>query len=401
MIEYVTWVLKEARSDGIKRLYFLARDGWIMYELAKVLAPKLNVDIDLKYIHVSRYVLRNAEYYIIGKRCIDSICIGGIDITFEKLMKRAAMTDAEIKAVASEVGYTNRLDECLSYSQIQELKNKLDSLGISFFEFVNTHSKAFYDSTSAYFESVGLTESVNYAIVDSGWLGSTARSMENILENITGEKKNILGYYFGIYNLPVNASASNYKSFYLRPRFDIGKKARFSICLFETLFSSYEGMTMGYRKMADKIVPDLSKNGNPNSKEMLRNKDLIMLYESNLKAGDLSIRNVKRLLSLIMSSPTKDEARILGSLQFCDDVLELQMQNVAARWDMHELKKQNVFRKIKLKLLSHGEKLHESGWPEASIVNLVGDGFRGKWALFSERLFKRGIYVRKAIEEKN
>ena len=398
MTEYVSWVLKRAKADGINRLYFLARDGWLMYELAKKLMPKLGIDIDLRYIHVSRYVLRNAEYHFIGRKCIDSICVGGIDITFEKLMKRCALSDEEILEVAKELRFEDRLRECLSYAQIQELKVRIDAFGISFFEMVQEHSEYFYKSITDYFEYVGLTENIAYAIVDSGWLGTTAVSMGNILSHMLKRTVKVNGYYFGIYDIPKNADDKCFKSYYLHPNKDISRKVRFSICLFETLFSSPEGMTMGYENKNSVIKPICSGAGNPNEKLLRRNKELLMLYEGYLKAGDLSIGIVTKLLSLFMGSPTKMEAKLFGSLQFCDDVLELQMQNVAANWDMDELKKQSFLRKVAIKFFNSKEKLHESGWPEGSIVNLLGNSVKCRWALFNERLYKRGMYVRKAIK---
>ena len=399
LTQYVTWVLKTAYKDGNKRLYFLARDGWMMYELAKKISSKLNLNMDLRYIYVSRYVLKNAEYYFIGRRCIDSICVGGIDITFYKIMKRAALTDKEILIVAEETGYKDRLNECLSYVQIQELKKRLDGFSLSFFDFVYAHSRGFYEDITNYFEYVGLIDDVKFAVVDSGWLGTTAVSMGNILSYMTKRQINISGYYFGLYELPKSGKNKNFKAYYLHPNLNIGRKTRFSICLFETLFSAPVGMTMGYRTEEEKVVPILSTSGNPNKNVIERNKDLLMIYESYLEAGDLSVGKLEKLLSLIMGKPTKEEAKIFGNLQFCDDVLELQMQHVAADWDEIELRKQSFLRKILIKFFKSKEKLHESGWPEASIVNLVGTGIRGKWALFNERLYKRGMYVRKAIKK--
>ena len=34
MVSYVEWVLEEALRSGKKRIYFLARDGWLMYQTA-------------------------------------------------------------------------------------------------------------------------------------------------------------------------------------------------------------------------------------------------------------------------------------------------------------------------------------------------------------------------------
>ncbi len=51
---YVIWVLREARARGAERLRFLSRDGQVLYELARQIAPRLGIDLDLEYVYSSR-----------------------------------------------------------------------------------------------------------------------------------------------------------------------------------------------------------------------------------------------------------------------------------------------------------------------------------------------------------
>lgn len=60
LMEYVEWVLSEARREGKKRLYFLARDGYMMYLAAQRLAEERNADIEIRYLKISRLAVRNA-----------------------------------------------------------------------------------------------------------------------------------------------------------------------------------------------------------------------------------------------------------------------------------------------------------------------------------------------------
>ena len=84
LYEFVLWVLQEALQSGKKRLYFLARDGYQMYLAARQLCKQYNLDIECRYLKVSRYAVRVPEYHLLGERCLERICVGGIDVTFEK-----------------------------------------------------------------------------------------------------------------------------------------------------------------------------------------------------------------------------------------------------------------------------------------------------------------------------
>ena len=88
---FVMWALGEARAAGIRRLYFLARDGYPMYLAARKLCAAWGVPIECRYLYVSRYAVRRAEHLLLGRECVRDICARGIDVTFEKVMRRAGL----------------------------------------------------------------------------------------------------------------------------------------------------------------------------------------------------------------------------------------------------------------------------------------------------------------------
>ena len=55
---YVWHVLEQAERMGLKRLYFLARDGYIMLEIAREIARVCPVSLDLRYLYCSESSLR-------------------------------------------------------------------------------------------------------------------------------------------------------------------------------------------------------------------------------------------------------------------------------------------------------------------------------------------------------
>lgn len=153
--DYVEWVLEKAVRSGKKRLYFLARDGWMMYHAAQRIIDKRMLDIEISYLKVSRYAIRSAQYYLLGEKSLDLICIGGIDVTFERIMKRALLTDEEARHVARIAGYEDRYDTVLNYRQIQELKQQLKDVKI-LFKYIEQHSKINYENAVGYLRQEGL-----------------------------------------------------------------------------------------------------------------------------------------------------------------------------------------------------------------------------------------------------
>jgi predicted HAD superfamily hydrolase len=51
---FVLWVLQMAKAKGLKRLYFISRDGFLLLKVAKVLARSVDPNLELRYLYGSR-----------------------------------------------------------------------------------------------------------------------------------------------------------------------------------------------------------------------------------------------------------------------------------------------------------------------------------------------------------
>lgn len=405
LTEYVEWVLEEAVKDKKKRLYFLARDGYMMYRMAKKLVEARGLDLEIRYLKISRFSIRSAEYYFAGKAALNTLCVGGININFEKIMKRANLTEAESLHIARLAGYTENYRTVLSCRQLCRLKKELSQID-QFFVYLKKHAGDCYHTTVSYLRQEGLFAGTSYALVDSGWTGTLQLSMQRVLEHEKAGKVRLQGYYFGLYARPKGTDRGQYRAFYFGER-EVLRKISFSNCLFETVFSAPEGMTCGYQLKEQKqpeAVYEAVENdsGNPNAGVMEHFTELLTQYASfyggaghdNALPHKKRVGFVESLLKPMMGKPTQWEAKAFGGLLFCDDVLELHLQPVAARWDEEELRKQRFFNKILIKMNLKSGILHESAWAEGSIARLekkAGNPMR------QERLYKSFMYLRKAF----
>ena len=120
MYSFVSWILQQAEEKQIKRLYFLARDGYQMYLSARILCEEQGIDVDCRYLKCSRYALRVPVYHIQKETCLTLICQGGIDVTLRKVLKRTGMDNRTAEELAEMLGLEKQLDEILSYRQVQD-----------------------------------------------------------------------------------------------------------------------------------------------------------------------------------------------------------------------------------------------------------------------------------------
>ena len=71
-VGYIEWLISESQRQGIKRLYFLARDGYLLQKMFDIIAKARGVDIETKYIYGSRAAWRLPAVSEIGlKRLVE------------------------------------------------------------------------------------------------------------------------------------------------------------------------------------------------------------------------------------------------------------------------------------------------------------------------------------------
>lgn len=391
LIEFVQWVIEEAGRLGIKRLYFLSRDGYQMYLAAKDVCAKANIDIDIRYLYVSRYSMRVPEYSLLEEKCLDRIFIGGIDITFRRIMKRAALTENEIIEMAEECGLSDQLDRILNYQEIITLKNKF-AKNKRLLDYIKKHSDIAYPMAMGYLRQEGLMDDIKYGLVDSGWVGTLQQTIRHLTQ-----KDRIDGFYFGLYETPKSENPDMYHGFYFDPVNGLERKTYFSNCLFEAVFTSAEGMTVGYDEQDGEYFPVTDMEQNPNKDVIQDNIRLLNDYMDNIESYDMhsDIQFVEKILKPLMAKPTDKEVEEFGNLLFSDDVLEGNLKKVAAELSHEEIANQRFIPKMLIMLGISKKEIHESAWIEGSIVRLGESVDR---SLRSAERYKKFVYIRKRIQ---
>lgn len=401
LYNYVSWVIDDARKRNIKKLYFLSRDSYLMYLTAeRILSHRKIEDISISYLKVSRYSLRSAQYYLLGEKSLDYICINGIDVTLRKILIRAGLSKEQQEAVVEKISIikSEDIDRVLSRSEIKKVKRMLSGNTI-FWEYLNNNSKTAYENTLGYLRQEGLAIEEKIAIVDSGWVGSIQESIRQLLEI-----NNLQGYYFGLYELPKGVDEKNYHSYYFGPKATRGlmhdnyadnqRKIHFSNCLFEAIYSSPEGMCLGYKKEGNKYI-SIDGKDNPNKQYMDAAYEVMEQYVEDeigaRKDADLN----EDVIVEAMAYPSIEEVNVLEKLQFCDDVIEYEYHSIVRPWSINDVKKNTVLYRIFNKLFNPKYVENTSGWPEGSIVRC---GYKVDYYLKQERLYKKLMYIRKAIK---
>ncbi len=419
---YVLWVLRQALSHGIKRLYFLARDGYLMYRAAEKFREGLGLPVECRYLYCSRYAVRIPMFHMDTEEALEYICRGGIDVTLTKVLNRAGLLEQEQERICGElkstsfgqklIGEQKEDSEAVNfggitipYAMLEKLRDALRD-NVYFMECMERHSEEALPALEGYFQQEGMTDDIPMAVVDSGWTGSMQKVMNRLLKSLGKQAHLLSGYYWGLYELPADVDPGEYHCYYFTPDTHIREKVYFSNNLFEEIYSAPHGITLGYERQGEKFVPVTQEADETHRAFIDEIAERVGMYTDrmleilrrNVESSDKlpACENDREVIlaqfSLFMGDPTSEEAELFGRLSFSDDVLEYGGQLAAAMTE-EELAENHAARKIRSLLGTSDEPLTESAWYEASAVI---NGHRVRRHIRGYKRYKYLLYRNKA-----
>ena len=397
--DFVLWILRKAQRNGIRRLYFLARDGYLMYRCAGIYVERFHLPIECRYLCCSRYSLRLPMYHRDMGAALDYICRGGTEVTLDRILDRSGIKEEEKRITLEKLGMTGQRKKPISYPHLKRIRQKLEDCPF-FLKAVETNSREKLPSLLGYLEQEGLTEEGPIALVDSGWTGSMQKEICHAL-GILGKKERLTGYYWGLYELPKGVRREDYHCYYFSPEAGLRKKVYFSNSLFESIFSAPQGMTTGYEKVQGQWRPVYARTDEERKRFLEELEKILLEYARNQAASMKHIEDshlirdrqeTEKSLSRFMGKPEFQEAQIFGNQPFSDDIFDTEGQTAAGRMTEEELKANHVWNKVgKMSGFSSGY-VKESPWYEGSAVLY---GKRPGYHIFMYHLYKYLLYLKK------
>jgi hypothetical protein len=330
LFTYVWYVLLEAERMGLKRLYFLARDGYVMLQIAQEIAKVHPIGLELRYLYCSRAALRMPSYHRISEEeAMDLLLHRGTCLTMEHILDRGGLTQAQRFILYDKLGLDAEKErEPLSEPAFASLCAALRR-STEFKQMVMENSRAAYAEAIPYFVQEGLTDKTPFGIVDTGWTGSMQRSLRQLSEEIPS----MTGFYFGMFAHPKATADGIYQTWYFSADSSISIRTKFNNNLFECMCAAPHGMTIGYRKGNDqRYVPVFSPSGISAALAKTIDRQITICQQFAQHCAPLidyhnfspqkMHRLSRRLLQGLMYRPTAQEAQAMGCFTFCDDVTE-------------------------------------------------------------------------------
>ncbi|MCL2360842.1 MAG: hypothetical protein FWC73_03385 [Defluviitaleaceae bacterium] len=357
LVSYIIWVLQDANARGIDTLLFVARDGFVMYKIAKILCEAWGIDITCKYFYASRFSLRLPMYGVDKGYALDKLCDPDAgNTTLQAVLVAAGLSPEQAACISKEICIN--LSDKLSKDQLKSLKVVLSG-NQRFNELALNSANMALEAARRYFAQEVPSHPKNFAIVDSGWAGSIQGSFGKLYQHFTRHSSaKINGYYFGMIKSPPRDTGI-YKCFYFSHNTGFSRFRNFCIDLFECLCAAGHGKVLGYDNENESqwMMPVLDNNI-ASYCDIWDAQTQIMLCEKYAKGfaehnpwpnKNDSIKMVQKLLRAFMQNPSKNEAKVYGAIPFSRGVLEGDIGTLARTLTPQELRHYTFSNRIKTK----------------------------------------------------
>jgi predicted HAD superfamily hydrolase len=350
---FVFWVLKSAQINKINKLYFLARDGQILKKVADQICEKYNINVENKYLYVSRQALHPASVEEVNEEVLDWMFDATHHLSVKTIFKRVNCKPDEFNSNLTNNGFPSESwNRNLREAERAKLRHLIESEGTIQRTILFKSKKARF-TLLKYLEQEGAIGD-DWAIVDIGWNGRLQRSLSRAL-SLEGMRTNpIVGYYFNLLNR-YKAFEDDVLNSYVQEN---GKdNLHFHTGIIEVFVSADHGSTIGYKLTGKgKVEPHLQFPENSLAirwgLNILQNgvlnyvSCLINNLDGSFDAIDYFKVSYKRYETFHLS-PTKQEAITFGNFMFSEQQTDDTFHAFASNYSFIDAIKLRLFKEKK------------------------------------------------------
>lgn len=196
ILVWAGWVLGAAQRDGVSRLYFASRDCYLLWRVARLLAPQFS-NIDCRYLKISRRAVFLPSVLEVSPTGMPWVRIADDPAPLEKVVNRLGLEWPEVastfSAVAGARGGSKLLATEDEWRAFWNIVSGGPILGL-----IRKSIDARRGPAVAFLEAEGLLDPVVAGIVDIGWTSKVLVALHRILNrDKAGIELN--GYYLGLF----------------------------------------------------------------------------------------------------------------------------------------------------------------------------------------------------------
>lgn len=332
---FISWLADRATRHKIDRLYFCARDGYLIKKAWEAAEFDKKYNIEIHYLNVSRATLNTAAGIAgstpkaLSNELLKFLASSAGKTTVREALERAGLLSIDLLVNEAKATFNDGLAQVID---TQKCTRELESLLQRHASDVFSALYSRLDITKQYFQQEGLLESGRIGIVDMGWHGSMQVSLRKIIQE-SRESVQLFGFYYGLWQ---GATGNRYAAGVMESCFaseflpwQDQPELHQAVALLEQLHSADHGTVIGYLKTADNTIKPEFKY---NSAESAQYQEVTRFFQdgvidtirrlfnnsrSEISISELSIDSSIAALGAVILSPSIHELNLLGQIGHC------------------------------------------------------------------------------------
>ena len=321
LCSYVHWVLNQAVQDKVDNLFFIARDGQILWEIAKKIQqenPSLEL-LNLKYIYGSREAWRAPSIIELDDFTLDWILNDHPSLTPKCIYGRVGLTEDFFSSTSNNPLSKFELEELIPLSLHPKIRDWLKSKEVT--QIILHESKNKRELLIKYFQQEGVFEGKS-AFIEIGCTGTTQHALHRMLHYLNIPTP--LNYFFGLADGEFITEGFKAKAFFYNQKSGTGIRPSPDFnyfLLLETFCMANHGRTLAYQQKGEKVEPILAVKAKyfmeKKWEEFFREKVIsTAVAYSKIKLDydpEIAVLACAQVFRSFWQTPSKEEALIWGS----------------------------------------------------------------------------------------
>lgn len=334
---FTAWLVERLRQDGIERVHFLAREGYILqqvYERFEAIQP---LGLPHDYLYASRRLYSLALITELDEPALQTLIKSDLRVSVGSFLRGNGLDPDQHTDALRAHGFAAPDVWLQTSADLERLRRLLLALRDDFLAHVARERETLLD----YLNRLGFGEAQRVALVDVGWRGTMQQTLSRLSEKF-GLEAELQGYYIGAFSQQA-ARPGDMRGYliergqpeaYLRTLWE-------GLYLFEFIYSAPHTSIVGLRRDGDQIVPVHMKE--PKNADFARiipvmQQAALAFVDDMLDAHGIipvPAAAVFPIFERLLLAPTALEAQMLGDLPHIESQYGVYQLSYIARPTIH------------------------------------------------------------------
>lgn len=330
LVAYVLWLLQRAQAHSLDRMYFIARDGQVMAEVASILVRRLDLDIEVAYLYANRASVNLAAMDELGEEDLAWVERDLPELTPGGVLRHLGIEGDRATTILKRLGVAPEGSAgSAAARRTFEAVTQDPELGALVLE----RAAERRELAVSYLEQERLLDGSSCGLVDFGGVGSQLRALHLLVTGGGGKAPRM--FLVGLDRLedaglrPIAGSRAWLEDtecwlYDHRRRRGIKRRRGFGTCV-QLFCSADHGTLTGYVRVGDRVEPRLAVErddglvdwGLPTMRAAITSFAGHLAVDADLVELHADLREpVTSAIDLLWTEPSIEEAAAFGAVPF-------------------------------------------------------------------------------------